>query len=190
MRLEPILQAQEEAAPYDIHLYADHVLQDLGAITAHRRSLGGPKTKDMDKISFKKIVAGRDSAEVCRVFLACLQLANHGNVQVNASAPGMPPVAKGGYEEPVVVSDFSLELVSQVRRRDVEEFLAPSMMHRLPVYQDDEVASANMPTMMKKKSVEGSGKGKKKLQVDRMDENAPLPAAPLTVGGRGRGKRG
>jgi hypothetical protein len=92
-RLEPLLREQEEAAQFDIHEYSDRLLVDLGEVVAqtNRLSLGGTFSGDSegdtekDVVSFREVAEGRSSAEVCRVFLACLQLANLGNVEVLAA---------------------------------------------------------------------------------------------------------
>lgn len=91
-RLEPILREQEEAAQFDIHEYSDRLLVDLGEVVARTGgiSLGGSSLdpedgEEKDVVSFREVAEGRPSAEVCRVFLACLQLANLGNVEVLAA---------------------------------------------------------------------------------------------------------
>lgn len=91
-RLEPLLREQEESVQFDIHEYSDRLLIDLGEVVARtdRLSLGGGSSlgdpeEEQDVVSFRDVAEGRPSAEVCRVFLACLQLANLGNVEVLAA---------------------------------------------------------------------------------------------------------
>eukprot|EP01034_Spumella_vulgaris_P021808 gene21808-27877_t len=88
-RLEPLLREQEEAAQFDIHEYSDRLLEDLGHVVAQTNRLSlspqradSPTRNEQDVVSFREVAEGRSSSEVCRVFLACLQLANLGNVEV------------------------------------------------------------------------------------------------------------
>ena len=102
-RLEPLLQQQEEAPQFDIHRYSEEVIIDIDHVLASRaaaaaaahdqdgdggegdehygKGKGGGISSSSD-ILFGDIVAGKPSAEVCRVFLACLSLINQGNLSV------------------------------------------------------------------------------------------------------------
>lgn len=80
-RIEPILNEQEKMPPYDIHEYSDRILIQVDKIV--HVSKGGKKVQD--SVKFNDIVVNKKNhspAEVCRVFLACLQLANMGNIFV------------------------------------------------------------------------------------------------------------
>jgi len=95
-RLEPILQQQEEARQYDIHDYCEHFILDVDeALTRHHHHKQRDDRDDDDEdveeeeeelekeqVGFSEVVAGRSSEEVCRVFLACLQLINQGNISI------------------------------------------------------------------------------------------------------------
>lgn len=117
MRLEPILLAQEDAEPFDIHAYSDRVLMNMKSITLRKKR--DQKKMNKETVGFSQIVAGQSSAEVCRIFLACLQLANLGNVEVmNASTD-----AKGVLDE-----SFALKLLKEQRNNRLDDFLAPSVM--------------------------------------------------------------
>ena len=93
-RLEPILQQQEEAEQFDIHVYCDHFMLDVeDVITRHEHEhqlLGQEKAEqedvkqaemssaedsnnskaNFDEIGFSEVACGKSSAEVCRIFLA------------------------------------------------------------------------------------------------------------------------
>ena len=104
-RLEPVLRQQEESVAFDIFSYADSLLSKVSETVAlpetarTRRSVGsfgGRVTDigaDMDEesdtadqvVGIEEIAAGMDASEFSRMFLACLQLANSGNIDIIAS---------------------------------------------------------------------------------------------------------
>ena len=107
-RLEPILRAQEIAPEYDIHTYSDLVLTQIDNVSTmdlQRRFsylglLNDENTNDFENIKlnekrksvemdtalvdFAEILDldSNTSGEVCRIFLACLMLANTGNLDL------------------------------------------------------------------------------------------------------------
>lgn len=90
-RLEPILQQQEEGAQFDIHAYCETFLEGVDeAIIEHDEEVEQlqaagvtPEGEQvLGEVSFGEVVAGQSSAEVCRIFLACLQLVNHGSISI------------------------------------------------------------------------------------------------------------
>ncbi|RYH15220.1 hypothetical protein EON65_32085 [archaeon] len=113
-RLEPILHAQEEAKPFDIHECSDEVLSKLSVETKQVQRVS--KDKKASLVAFEDIADGGE-ASVCRMFLACLQLANLGNVEI---------VANTG-KQAVTCNEFKLRLLSDTRRNDIENFRAPSL---------------------------------------------------------------
>lgn len=112
-RLEPILQAQEEARPFDIHVCSDALLDQLASQTKGKGK-GGQKT-----MPFEALAAGEGSAEVCRRFLACLQLANLGNIEIQGAPPG---------RDVAIANDFTVKLLSDTRSNEIENFRAPSLV--------------------------------------------------------------
>ena len=89
-RLEPILRAQEDAPQFDIHDYSDRILVDIGLVNQqHVEESGNEKEAGAahDWITFDDIARGKDATEVCRMFLACLQLANLGNIEFEEVIP-------------------------------------------------------------------------------------------------------
>ena len=69
-RIKPVLDEEETHPPYDIHAYGWQVLQ------------GFDDSDAKEKIDFARIAAGKEQFEVCRLFLASLQLANNRNVDI------------------------------------------------------------------------------------------------------------
>lgn len=85
------------APGFDIHEYSNRVLLAMSEVASLSPETRGSDTKnalsaDMadnqggagmgPMVGFEEIVKGQSSAEVCRVFLACLQLSNLGSVSV------------------------------------------------------------------------------------------------------------
>ena len=87
-RLEPVLRQQEESAAFDIHVYADNVLAQVSLTctsqaTSHIHSTTGKgQNYDPSIVGIEDITGGMSSSEVSRTFLACLQLANLGNIDI------------------------------------------------------------------------------------------------------------
>ena len=79
-----------------------------------------PKNKEI--IQFDSVVAGKPNTEVCRVFLACLQLANMGNLMV------VPPKVNMKEHENY---SFGLQLLEANRKNgfEMENYLAPSLIN-------------------------------------------------------------
>jgi hypothetical protein len=86
-----MLQAQEDAPAFDIHDYSDRFLSRVGSLV-RRPQPKAEKRPDPSRISFYDAAQGQPPAEMCRMFLACLQLANMGNVEV---LPGAPKTLEG-----------------------------------------------------------------------------------------------
>jgi Condensin II complex subunit CAP-H2 or CNDH2, C-term len=163
-RLEPILRAQELAPEYNIHTYSDLVLTQVGSVSEmdlERRfrvlglnsdeNTGGEEIAilntlrtnvrtDRAAVDFQEIVGdeeGRSSGEVCRVFLACLMLANAGNLDLipqpaveKPCKSGKNKGGKGRIEKKVYFnkkSSFHVRILRNRRNQDIEEFRAPSV---------------------------------------------------------------
>jgi hypothetical protein len=148
LKLEPILQAQEESAPFDIHVYSNKVLQKVdSALVQH--SISQDKRKnfkaEQQQVSFSDVVQGSSSAEVCRVFLACLQLANLGNVVIGSNITDQGEIVR---------NDFDVCLVTTTQQQDIQGFLAPS------IHGSENLSNPPPATL-------SSAKNKKKSRVDR-----------------------
>jgi len=91
-RLGPILLEQESRPPFDIHKYGSNIINCLSSSAPEKiqKSIVEQKHSEIDRalaknevlLSFSEVVAGREQHEVCRMFLASLQLANNGNLQL------------------------------------------------------------------------------------------------------------
>jgi hypothetical protein len=125
-RLEPILRAQEEAQAFDIHACSDEVLERLRVKTdtacKHLELSGQEEMAKQPIVGFADLAQGHDSAQVCRMFLACLQLANLGNVEIVSISthPAKQPV--------VTENSFRLKLLAEKRKSDIQSFRAPSLL--------------------------------------------------------------
>ncbi|CAI5708337.1 unnamed protein product [Peronospora destructor] len=80
-RLTPLLKQQDAHSPFDIHHYANPP-----SVTKNKRARIDPGPEDDEKketVPFETLVDGKSQFEVCRLFLATLQLANSGNVSLS-----------------------------------------------------------------------------------------------------------
>ena len=166
-RLEPILRAQEAAPEFNIHTYSDLVLTQVGSASKmdfERRfsRLGLITDQNTDEVEAVRLKERRmsvqmdaslvnfeeildqdstSSAEVCRVFLACLMLANTGNLDLFPPVKNSPThkitsnKKKDNSKEMMnqkensvdEKSGFSVRLLNNTRSRNIEEFRAPSV---------------------------------------------------------------
>ena len=166
-RLEPILQQQEEAAQFDIHAYCEQFLDEVNEVTAEHEAAHEDDDEFEEPVSFGEVVAGKPSGEVCRIFLACLQLVNHGNVSITPAegvdqwtfaAPSHGIKENRRLSTAVASDPFTVKVnvthqgVSR-ERADVENYLAPSLNDKRGTH---------------KSAMKGSGKGKgtKRVHVD------------------------
>ena len=100
------------------------------------------------------------TAEICRIFLACLMLANLGNLDVIRSMDsdqvhndqklvGIENIGK--YE----LNSFSLRLLNQNRNRSIENFVAPSM---ITMPSEDDMLLPESNSLSRKKPTKTSRK--------------------------------
>ncbi|TMW61292.1 hypothetical protein Poli38472_013755 [Pythium oligandrum] len=93
-KLDPILKEQNSHPLFDIHHYGREILGHLESKKPKRKAPKRRKRPDDERsdeeqdgdetapIPFGEIVSGLNQFEVCRMFLASLQLANNGNVHL------------------------------------------------------------------------------------------------------------
>lgn len=85
-KLEPKLAAEETRNVFDIAKYADKVLTDASVAVSSAVDVVPSKSKESETnlraVDFSEIVENNPRYEVCRVFTACLQLANLGNIDI------------------------------------------------------------------------------------------------------------
>lgn len=87
-KLEPKLAEEEQRTPFDIHAYGDRVKTLVATQST---------TKE---VAFAKAVSGLAQFDVCRAFLAALQLANDGNVEISLKgAPRTLPCAARAHRD-------------------------------------------------------------------------------------------
>lgn len=95
-RVEPALQEQEARGAFDVAEYSRRLLSNFdaserGAEAASKR----PKGAAEEIVSFAQLAQSEDTYEVCRMFLAALQLSNTGNVEILAEGELDSPNASG-----------------------------------------------------------------------------------------------
>lgn len=94
-RIEPLLELETERHSFDIREYAAHFLDGLGSVSNEIEAVEEGANDKFDAVPFEQVldtsrVAGSASKfEVCRYFLATLQLANHGNVEIVDGQSGL-----------------------------------------------------------------------------------------------------
>lgn len=72
-RIVPVLSKEETHRPFDIHKYGEEIMASF---------------KGKCNQAFKELVHGKEAFEICRLFLATLQLANNYNVEITADGIG------------------------------------------------------------------------------------------------------
>jgi hypothetical protein len=86
-KLEPKLAAEEAREVFNIAKYANKVICDVSDIlekSSGHESLKSAETEaQVRSVNFSKIVENNPSYEVCRIFTACLQLANMGTIEIS-----------------------------------------------------------------------------------------------------------
>lgn len=124
-KMEPILKEQENRPFFDIHKYSDETLESIhNQIQQKEIKNIKNKKKEQDKnnnnnkenvVSFSSLVNGKESYEVGRIFLSCLQLANLGNIDFNQTKEN--------------ISDFEVNLLNEKSNRlQIENYRAPSVL--------------------------------------------------------------
>lgn len=119
-KIEPLLKEQEERVVFDIHNYSDTTLNTIHNLSIeHMKTTSLPpstsstssSSSSSSTIHFSEIVRGKPSYEVSRVFLACLQLANLGNIDFQQHD----------------LQDFDVNLLNEKSQRlNIENYRAPS----------------------------------------------------------------
>ncbi|KAJ1422879.1 hypothetical protein B484DRAFT_110063 [Ochromonadaceae sp. CCMP2298] len=171
-RLEPILQQQEESVQFDIHAYCETFIVEVDDVVAQREA-EMPEDAEQEaeqEVGFSAVVHGRSSAEVCRVFLACLQLTNQGtvsiiptkrdqwNAELQMKESRRSSVGSYSSEGEKAVDPFNIRLLSNIHSRGMENFRAPSLQ---------------VPPNPLKSALKGKGKGKGK----RVQMGSPMKGA-------------
>ncbi|KAE9291292.1 hypothetical protein PF008_g25372 [Phytophthora fragariae] len=100
-KLTPLLKQQDAHPPFDIHHYGREIIDRLAeekknsSLDQHSKTTKRDKNKrarlepvsddedERETVPFETLVVGKSQFEVCRLFLASLQLANTGNVALS-----------------------------------------------------------------------------------------------------------
>lgn len=97
-KLTPLLKQQDAHPPFDIQSYGREIIGRLEQQSLHKHSKTTKKDAKTNKrarldsdgddeepetVPFEALVGGKSQFEVCRLFLASLQLANNGNVALS-----------------------------------------------------------------------------------------------------------
>lgn len=98
-KLTPLLKQQDTHPPFDIHHYGREIIgrleeeQKTASLDKHSKTTKRDKNKrarlteedeeEQERVPFETLVDGKSQFEVCRLFLASLQLANNGNVSLS-----------------------------------------------------------------------------------------------------------
>ena len=77
-KMDPLLKAEEQKAPYDIDAYAKRLLAALDDSHSSAQGVRVPSSY----VPFAQAAQASSQAEVCRMFLAALQLTNTENVDL------------------------------------------------------------------------------------------------------------
>eukprot|EP00047_Mylnosiga_fluctuans_P021028 m.99527 g.99527 ORF g.99527 m.99527 type:complete len:577 (+) comp8721_c0_seq1:38-1768(+) len=102
-RMRPVLDDEERHPPFDIHEYGSEVL--------HRLPVSKKKVVQFVDVATE---SNAQAYEICRLFLATLQLANAGNVEI------IPPAGEGS---------LSLRKLSdKMHHEAMDDFRAPSLL--------------------------------------------------------------
>ena len=101
-KLEPILEEEDSHPCFDIRHYGDRMLHSL------EEAAQGDFAAVGELVAFEQAVRGVEKWEVCRLFLATLQLANNGNVEIGASSRSQPGSDNG--EQAGVVSEVCVAM--------------------------------------------------------------------------------
>lgn len=96
--IEPKLEKESKRKPYDIEEYGEEVFNSF---------------KEEKMISFEEVTKDKSPEEVCRIFLATLQLANLNSVQLETE------------------NDFILTRVLQPNKKRIQNYRAPSLSGKL-----------------------------------------------------------
>eukprot|EP01041_Mallomonas_annulata_P004736 gene4737-9405_t len=133
-RIEPRLAEQDARPPFDMHCYTDRVLSRVTSAVHKVPSLDISGEVSCDHtVDFAEVVpSGAPQYEVCRLFLACLQLTNQKNLGILPSPP--PPITgdnnghgHGHGHGNNDVGGMRLQLLSSVQTENIENYRAPSI---------------------------------------------------------------
>lgn len=117
-RLNPLLLEEEQRPEFDIHAYGRTVISSMEQeISRHnlnsKQSMDDTQNAPENTVDFRKVTRNCQQYEVCRMFLASLNLSNSGNVELAAESDDK-------------CTSLELSLVRHDIERPMETYLAPS----------------------------------------------------------------
>jgi hypothetical protein len=185
-KIEPALEDEEARKPFNIHEYGEQVKTRL----AHELD-AWPGTKRTEaKFAFDVAVQGCTRYDVCRTFLATLQLANDGNVEI-------------ALQDPHDSSSIQLKLVSQdsKHKQMVSTYIAPSVASaRKKRVKTSQIQPGDQATLGAAEEAEGEEDiepaGGRLTQTSQMptqellDETSEAASSAVTKAPPGKGRRG
>jgi condensin-2 complex subunit H2 len=107
-RLAPILEEEEERPEFNIHSYGERVIEIMEEEIESSDNSKDPKKTNV--VSFSKITRGCKTYEICRLFLASLNLSSTGNVAFTSES----------------IDSLEMKLLSSQVDRPMETYMAPS----------------------------------------------------------------
>ena len=153
-RLEPLLRQQEESVPFDIRDYSHRLIDIVDTVThvpveeRHALHKSDEGNQNQEIVEFDDVAYGHDRTDVCRMFLACLQLANTGNILI------CPPSVTSSQSQEL--SHFSVRILQHNIRveGDIELYRAPSLTN-ISSQQDENDQVLSQPTTGSSKRSKG-----------------------------------
>jgi len=107
-RLAPILEEEEQRPEFNIHDYGDRVIEIMEEEIESKGGSDHPKRANV--VSFKDVTRGCKNYEVCRLFLASLNLTSAGNVAFISNS----------------MDSLDVKLLNTQVERPMETYMAPS----------------------------------------------------------------
>lgn len=166
-KLEPKLKTEELHPPFDIHEYGHSLLIRL---TENKEESDKPK-------DFIDVISGQPKYQVCRYFLAALQLANSHSVEISPSVLSESHIRKASVEYPNEDNTFinmntslKLKFLKFGNAHDtIDNYQAPSLLARQQKLQEQEEERKQVQS--KKQPAKKAAKPGKRQKQGEIDEN-------------------
>ena len=89
-----------------------------------------PENNKNESLNFSDLAQGESSGEICRIFIACLQLANLGNISLNDPTTAKTVDKKFKHvNDQYVNNNLKLNLLSCNKHIDINNYRAPSLVN-------------------------------------------------------------
>lgn len=199
-KLEPILEDEALHPPYDIQICGKEIIHTLVEHLPEHKSEDSEHPEELQKVTvnFQETVKGKPRYEVCRLFLAALQLANNGNLFIS---PSLLPddEAATNVDQPHTSMDLTLLDTNVESRVQTDEFLHYSASENNEADSNAVASSSTSTSSVKEEKKKKDTKKKKDASKDEVDgeavadaaaEEATTAAAPKARGGRTSSRRG